>query len=134
MDSSQLDLAPLEQKFKNNQVEGEKLGKDSLGKPDSSHFDKLANQRHEQRDQLFWFAIRSSSWSLMLLTASIVGQAWSRIVFGANFSLFSGFELEILSVSIFSQLIGVVALITKSLWDDRPIKDILKSDHEHKHG
>lgn len=109
------------------------IGEESLSQPDQSHFDKLANQRKEQRDVLFWFSIRTATIALLFLIVLISAQAISRFVKGDDFSLLSGFELEILSVSIFGQIISVIALITRSLWDERPLKEIYRKDHENKH-
>ena len=91
---------------------------------DSSPLRKVLKQRHEHRAIVFWFSIVATGLTLSLLLIAIGFQAWVRFRYGNNFTLFQGYELEILSVGVFAQFIGVIAIITKSLWDDSPYKDI----------
>lgn len=82
------------------------------------NLEDLLKERKEQRSVIFKFAIRITKWSLFFLLVLLLTQAIVRI-FISNFSLFNGAELEILSVSVFGQAIGIVYIITKSLWNDR---------------
>ncbi len=104
-----------------------------FGKPQFSHFDDLQSQRKSQRFILFWFAIISSSASLIGLGYLLYLQANIRISGNYEFKILNGYELEILSVAIFGQIVAIIHLITKSLWNEEPFKEILKEDHKNNH-
>lgn len=106
------------------------LSEDALSIKEPSVFEKLAEQRQYQRKTLFTFAITSSAVSLIILLILIVLQAVARLVKGPAFSLLAGYEFEVLSVSIFGQLVGIVAIIAKALWDETPFKDLLLEQYK----
>lgn len=99
----------------------------------STEFEKLAGQRYGQRRFLFYFTISCSSVSLLILFIAIGASSYFKVVRGNDFSLFNQYELEVLSVAIFGQFIGIVAIIAKSLWDEGPFSDLLKADWKEKH-
>lgn len=138
MDTNEPNVTPSEEQLLESSIEegvtsAHPINENDLSKPNTSHFDNLANQRLTQRDFLFWFAIRSSSISLFFLIAVVSIQIIMRIFVNPNIKLLDGAELEVLSVSVFGQCLGVVIIIAKSLWDENQLKQIFKQDHETKH-
>ncbi|MFY9462933.1 MAG: hypothetical protein WAP52_01970 [Candidatus Sungiibacteriota bacterium] len=84
---------------------------------------RILEEREAQRKRVFDLAIHTSHAVLGFLIAIIALQAVYRIVTGnPNFSFFSGHELEVFSVGVFSQIIGLVYMIAKRLWDDSTYK------------
>ncbi len=83
-------------------------------------------ERQDQRRKVFNFSIGASNASLSFLVGIIALQAIYRIINNnSNFSFFSGAELEVLSVGVFGQVIGLMYIIAKKLWDDSIYKDHL---------
>ncbi len=109
------------------------LEEKGLGKRNISVFESLSEQRQRQRRWLFRFAIFWSSISLLFLFVLIIINSRVRFLYGNDFALIGELELNVLSVAVFGQLIGVVTVIAKSLWDETPLKDMLKTDWKDKH-
>lgn len=109
------------------------LQQKALSKPDPSVFEKLSKQRHRQRGWLFFLAMFWLSISIIGLFSLIGINSYLRVMKGNNFSLFNQFELEVLSVSVFGQLVGIVAIIAKSLWDESPFAKMLEKDYDETH-
>ncbi|TSC71893.1 MAG: Uncharacterized protein G01um101438_840 [Parcubacteria group bacterium Gr01-1014_38] len=59
---------------------------------------------------------------VLLISAQSLLKIWK----GPAFFLLEHSELEILSVAVFGQIIGVIYIITRSLWDDRTYLEALK--------
>lgn len=93
---------------------------ESFSIPDPSAFDKILEQRGEQRKQIFSFAKKLVTYSFYLIIGIIVIQSIMRIFFDETFAILQSHELEVLVISVFGQTIGVVHIITKYLWDDSP--------------
>lgn len=89
---------------------------------------KIFDQRQNQREKLFSFAIELARDSLFFLIAITFLSMLTKIILGIE--LLSNSEFQVLSVAVFGQIISVVIIIAKSIWDDKPYKDILKDDHE----
>ena len=97
-------------------------------RPDAVHLDAILTQRHKQRKMLFNFSLWLTGIGIVMLFVILLTQGYIRIfVTGKEtFKLFEGYELEILSVSLIGQFLGVISIITKSLWDDSAYKELLK--------
>ena len=78
----------------------------------------ILDERRNQRRVVFKFAIYSSCSMLIFLVLIVAGQSWYRFFYNPNFSFFSGYELQVFSVGVFSQVIGLIYIIAKRLWDD----------------
>ena len=89
---------------------------------------KLLKQRNGQRENIFTLAKWYCWTSLAFLIAIISIQIAGRII-GPNhhFSIFSGNELQIIVVGVFGQFVGLLYIITRSLYDDKHYKDIFKN-------
>jgi hypothetical protein len=101
----------------------------NLSKPSESTFDTIQKQRHFQRKVMFYSALSLTTLSTFILWGIILCQILLRI-FGKTptISLLDGYELEIFSIGVIAQYISVIIVITKSLWDDNPYKDLLKNN------
>lgn len=85
----------------------------------------ILKQRREHREKILNFVQRLTWLSFSLLASIVCLQSIVRMFFNPAFSVVDSFELEILSVSVFGQIIGVIYIITRSLWDDRNYMDKL---------
>lgn len=109
------------------------LKAEELSVPDKSEFENLSKQRSDQKNILFWSAIIWSWLSIVSLMAFIAFNAYFRGTKGVQYSLFANYELEVLSVSVFGQIVGIVAIIAKSLWDETPFTKMFEKDYDEKH-
>lgn len=103
-----------------------------LSEPKETNLEKILKQRHRYRKIIFWGAIGSTALSWLLLVAIITTLFVCKILclFGHKSccnvgSLLNGYELEVFCIGVFVQVIGVIVVISKSLWDDTPYKDHL---------
>ena len=85
----------------------------------------LLNERKRQREPLLKFIKGLTISSLLLLVGMIVCQGTARL-WMPDFSIFSGNEFEILVAGVFGEIIGLIYVIVKSLWDDTSYLDYLK--------
>lgn len=107
----------------------------SLGKPKRNVKNELLkqkllaqlDQRNQQREKIFGLAKNYCWTSLGLLIGVVVVQVFGRI-FTPNhdFNVFGGSELQVLVVGVFGQFVGLLYIITKSLYDDSNYKDLFK--------
>jgi uncharacterized membrane protein len=79
----------------------------------------ILSQRLGQREKLFSFAVYSSILTLLLLVGAIVIQISVRVFGNENFEVMSSQALQVLSVSVFGQMVGIVLVIAKALWNDK---------------
>jgi len=104
----------------------EKLEDSDLSKARTHPLDEIFKQRKTQRDVVL-NSISKLMWaSFWLLAGIIILQSTMRIFHTPNFILLEGYTLQVLAVSVFGQIIAVVYIISKSLWDDRIYMDIFK--------
>src|ERR1700722_10860297 len=76
--------------------------------------EKFFKQRSSHRAVLFWFAIIMSIISFFLLGGIIGFQTYVRLFWGnPSFQVISDQGLQILSVSVFGQFLGIVYVIAK---------------------
>lgn len=111
------------------------IEEDELERPQSYIKDRLVHeklldqltQRNEQRNKIFRLATWYCWVSLLLLVVIVDVQITGRIV-TRDFSVFDGNELQILVVGVFGQFVGLLYIITKSLYDDKNFKDLFKGN------
>lgn len=91
------------------------------------HIVDLLRQRNEQRKNIFKLAKRYCWTSLIFLMCIVVVQILVRVFSESHdFNLFSGNELQILVVGVFGQFVGLLYVITRSLYDDKNYTEIFK--------
>lgn len=91
--------------------------KAELAQPKWDHKD-FFKQRNKHRKVLFRFALVLSSLSLLFLFVIIGIQIFVRAKYNSDFEVISDYGLEIVAVSIFGQVFGVVYVIAKSVWSN----------------
>ncbi len=107
-------------------VEGENFSNREIRR---GNLPDILQQRHSQRRFVFWFSLFFSGLSYLAFISLICVQVWIRIYTGKEtFSVLDGYELELLSVSIFGQFIGVILIITKAIWTDSDYIAALEED------
>ena len=87
---------------------------------------ELFGERKDQRKRLLDFIVRLTVASFCLLVSIVVIQTIFRMFDRQNFTILSGHELEVLVTGVFGQIIGLIYVIVKSLWDDKNYLDSLK--------
>ena len=83
-----------------------------------SALEDILKQRREHREKILKFVQKLTWLSFGLLSFVVLLQSIVRL-WNPSFSPVDRYELEILSAAVFGQIIGVIYLITKSLWDDK---------------
>ncbi len=91
-------------------------------KSKEAFFENYYRQRYAHRENIIKFAQRITVISLLSILFIIIVQGIVRVIFNSNFAIFDGNEFEILSISVFGQSLGIVIIITKSLWDGSELK------------
>lgn len=109
---AQLREAPLNIKFK----------KSDFAKPDKGTLKDILNQRYDQRKWLFWFAISFSGFSFIGLVVMLASQG-TYAIYNDGDQLFGTVELSTVGVGVFLQFLGLLKIITDSLWNDKPYLD-----------
>jgi hypothetical protein len=99
---------------------------EEFSQPDPQSVGNILEERKGQRKIVFYFAIGSAVVSFLLLFTIIAIQSYVRIFTDHQFTLLNGYELEVLSVSVFGQILGIIYIIAKSIWDDSMFKDFYK--------
>lgn len=84
----------------------------------SSELRELLDQRKAHRNVLLTWLLKLTTASFILLAVLVIFQAIARL-YDKTYTVFTGMEFQILAVSVFGQIIGVVYIISKSLWDDK---------------
>lgn len=89
-------------------------------------FEALMNERTEQRKQMMSLVIKLSYLSFGILALIIIVQGIIRIITSRdNFLLLDNYQFNIVAVYIFGQMIGVMTIIVKLLFDDKKYLDKL---------
>lgn len=109
--------------------EEDELKSSEISEPKLNSLEEILKQRRDHRDRLLG-SMTKLMWASFLLLASLLGiQSLVRIIFIPylqDFTLLDGWQLQILSVSIFGQIVAVVFVISKALWDDKNYMDLFK--------
>jgi len=100
----------------------------AISKPNPSIFEKIQEQRHDQRRKLFNNALGITIGSVIFLFGLIFVQSIVRIHFNEHFQILEGYQLEIITVGVLLQSFGIIYIIAKSIWDDSNYKELLSKD------
>ena len=79
---------------------------------------KFIRQRNIQRTVLFCFALGMSLFSFIFLVVLVFLQAYLKIHINQDYKIISDTGIQIISVSIFGHIFGVVYIIAKALWSN----------------
>lgn len=85
---------------------------------------EILEQRAEQRKDVLKFSKILTGFSLGLLIFLCLLQSIVRI-YQPAFKIFDGVEFQLLVAGVFGQVIGVVYIISRSLWNDKNYLDTL---------
>lgn len=90
--------------------------------PDKGNLDNILNQRYRQRNWLFGYSLVFSSLAFIGLVVMLIAQAvYKGQTRGGE--LFGALELETVALGVFIQFLGLIKIITDSLWNDKPYLD-----------
>lgn len=106
----------------------------SLAKPNSSKIESILDERKKQRAVVFWFSIISAGFSMLFLFTLISFQVYKRLLGDGQFRVLDSIDLDVLSVSIFGQVISVILVIANSVWNHGDFKDIYQREWDSSHG
>ena len=98
--------------------------------PNQRALEDTFEQKRKQRNVLFWFCLFWTSALLILLIFSILLQIYVKLKINQDIVLIDKVSFNILAVSIFSQFVGIILIIAKSLWDDDIYKQIILTDRQ----
>lgn len=82
----------------------------------------ILKQRHGQRSSLFWFALTFVTITTVCVFTAIGLQAYLNF-HGYARQLVDPRTLQIVVGGVFIQFIGLVGIITRSIWNDKPYLD-----------
>lgn len=83
----------------------------------TSIIEKLINERQAQRREMMNFVKGLTTKSFLLLVVVVIFQGFVRL-FKSDYEVINDVVFNILAVSVFGQVISVIVVIVKSLWDD----------------
>lgn len=109
-----------------------RLGEEDVQNPDQSPYKQLLGQRQNQRNIIFWFSIIMSFIAFVILVTLYGLQMSYRSRVGKD--LLSQSEINIFAVSVFVQVIGVIVIITRSLWNEEPFMKIHEKEFDKSNG
>lgn len=82
-------------------------------------FSNLMAERRDNRKEMLKHVLSLTYLSFGLLAFIVITQAGMRMFTDLkDFTLLDNYQLNIFAVSVFGQMIGVIIVIVKSLWDD----------------
>jgi hypothetical protein len=58
-------------------------------------------------------------------------QMWSQLLLKRD--LLTNYSIQVFAVGVFGQIILIVRIIARSIWDDMPYRQLLGNDHKVKH-
>ena len=103
--------------------------KDELVK---QHLMALLRQRNRQREFIFKSANHYTRVSLLFLITVVFVQVVGRIVVpNHDFQVFDGSELNWLITGVFAQIIGLLYIITRALYDEKDYKELYQDTLKH---
>jgi|GEM_PF-2086479 len=110
-----IDLTPGELELRDPDIKSELLQQKLID---------LLEQRNEQRKHIFTLA-RNFSWAAFgLLGLVVLAQIVMRLFFDKSFNVFDGNELQFLVSGVFAQFVGLLFIITRSLYNDQIFKEL----------
>lgn len=84
---------------------------------------EILRERRGQRKWVFWLAILSTISSLLFLYVFLIIAAQYKLQINSG-------EIEVLSASILGQVVGLVYIIARAIWDDSNYKDFYSDEQE----
>ena len=88
----------------------------------STHKDKYFAQQHRHRTIIFYLIVFLAVLSFISFIGVIATQAYMRVIEGQpRFEILSDGQMQIFAVSVFVQIIGLIAVIAHSIWDNKNI-------------
>ena len=118
--------------FKNIISTSRRIDRGQIEDPDPSNIQKILEQRNSQRGKLFHFATFLSEWSFLLIVTIILCQTIVRLTKDPKFEVLDGAQFNVLTVGVFGQIISVILVITRSLWNDQNYMGVLGREHLYK--
>lgn len=79
----------------------------------------LLGERESHRQTLFNFACYLTIASFYLLAGIVIVQMFQRVWGNETFEVVDSTTFNILAVSVFGQIVGVIYIIAKALWDGK---------------
>lgn len=105
----------------------DELTPSDLSSPKPDTLEDIFDQRSKHRERVLNSILKLMWASFWLLGGLLVGQSLVRVFKDSNLFLVSDLTLQVLAVSVFGQIIAVVIVISKSLWDDSVYVNLFKS-------
>lgn len=99
---------------------------ESFSQPNPSSVRVLLAERGWQRKWIFWFSIGWATTSLLFFITLVAIQTYARLYVAESFSLFDGAELQLIVVSVFGQILGIIYLIASKVWDNKDYLHLYK--------
>lgn len=78
----------------------------------------ILGERKQQRQVILWFSIWVAGVSVAVILLIVIAQALLNIFYEPPVELLSTGVLQVLAVSVFGTVVGVINIIAKSIWDD----------------
>jgi len=105
--------------------------KDDTKTADESIFVKIQKQRHEHRDKIFKFALCVARSSIIFTFLLVIIQLIVRIWIN-DYRVLDNYQLEIIFGFAISEVFGIIAVITKAIWNDSNYTDLLYKEYSDK--
>jgi len=109
------------------QKSNDELTPSDLSSPEPDILKNILDQRSQHRETVLKSILKLMWSSFWLLAILLVIQSCVRIFDDSEFLLVSDTTFQILAVSVFGQIVAVVIMISKSLWDDSVYVNLFKS-------
>lgn len=109
------------------QKSNDELTPSDLSSPEPDILKNILDQRSQHRETVLKSILKLMWSSFWLLAILLVTQSCVRIFDDSEFLLVSDTTFQILAVSVFGQIVAVVIVISKSLWDDSVYVNLFKS-------
>lgn len=124
MDSKQLDALAKKSnaQFLRLRNSGVKITRKNFTQRGKGEIGDILTQRHAQRTGLFRFSLGFVAITTFFVLFLIGAQAYLNF-HGYELELVDSTTLQIIVSGIFVQFVGLVGIITKSIWNDKPYLD-----------
>ncbi|MDA1317527.1 MAG: hypothetical protein O3B87_05950 [bacterium] len=107
------------QSYINETIEVDDLSPNNTSNNNQQILSSLMDERKNNRREMLKHVLSLTYLSFGLLALIVIVQGTMRIVTDVrDFTLLDNYQLNIFAVSVFGQMIGVIIVIVKSLWDD----------------
>lgn len=109
------------------QRSNDELSPSDLSSPEPDILKNILDQRSQHRETVLKSILKLMWSSFWLLAVLLAIQSCVRIISNSEFLLTSDTTFQVLAVSVFGQIIAVVIVISKSLWDDSVYMNLFKT-------